>query len=104
MRELTDPLLIRALSSRSGLGDWVLVTGNDGMPAEHPRVFERFNPTVATIDPRQPETVTEVEWRTDVAQRWAHAMQAQDRGTVRRYSIGGSRIWTPRPIHRRFTA
>lgn len=96
LRGSTDPALLRELSKRPGLGEWVLVTGNDGMPNEHPLTFARLRPTVATVEPEKPCDVTELAWRMDVVHRWAHAMQGQDRGSVRRYSLAGSRLWTPR--------
>jgi hypothetical protein len=102
LRRSTDPELLRDLSTRAGLGEWVLVTGNDGMPAEHPRLIGELNPTIATIDPRRPDGVKELEWRTDVVHRWAHAMQEQEPGTVRRYSLGRSSTWSPRARHAKF--
>jgi hypothetical protein len=102
LRRSTDPELLRELAGRRGLGDWILVTGNDGMPAEHPELFDRLGPTVATIDPRRPQEVSELQWRADVVHRWAHAIQEQENGTVRRYSLARSVIWTPRRRHARF--
>jgi hypothetical protein len=101
LRRSTDPELLTELSKRQGLGEWVLVTGNDGMPAEHPALFTRLHPTVATIDPRRPSGVTELAWRLDVLHRWAHVIQEQTRGSVRRYSLRASRPWTPRKRHER---
>jgi hypothetical protein len=101
LRRSKDPELLRELASRRGLGEWVLVTGNDKMPAEHPDLFRDLRPTVATIDPRRPEHLTELIWRTDVVHRWAHRMQAQEAGTVRRYSLHRSVPWTPRRRHAR---
>ena len=103
LRESTDPELLRDLAKRPGLGEWVLVTGNDGMPAEHPTLMARLKPTVATIDPRRPEGVSELAWRMDVVHRWAHAMQDQEAGTIRRYSLGRSSLWTPRRRHTRLS-
>jgi hypothetical protein len=102
LRGSLDPALLKELDIRSELGDWVLVTGNDGMPAEHREAFERYRPTVATIDPNRPEGVKELHWRVDVVLRWTHAMQKQEPATVRRYSLGRSSPWTPRRRHRRF--
>ena len=51
LREFTDPLLLRELANRPGLRRAILVTGNDGMPAEHGDVLQRLGATVATIDP-----------------------------------------------------
>ena len=101
LRGLTDPELLEALAT-VGLADWMLVTGNDGMPAEHADVIDRLRPTIATIDPRRPADLSEIHWRSDVVQRWAHAMQEQEIGTARRYSLYRSVPWTPRMRHRRF--
>jgi predicted nuclease of predicted toxin-antitoxin system len=35
LRNSKDPELLRELANRRTLGEWVLVTGNDAMPAEH---------------------------------------------------------------------
>ena len=97
LRHATDPELLEALAGRDDLGDWILVTGNDRMPEEHPETFRRLAPTVATIDPRQSEPLKELHWRFDVVQRWAHRIQEQEPGTVCRYTLGrGGIAWTPR--------
>lgn len=96
-----DPDLLTRLASRVDLGEWVLVTGDDSMPAEHSDLFDRLRPTVATIDPRRPEGLLEIYWRFDVVHRWAHRMQEQPPGMVRRYSLRGSAVWTVRKRHRR---
>jgi hypothetical protein len=101
LRDRKDPELLEELSKRDDLGDWVLVTGNDRMPEEHPEVFERLQPTVATIDPRRTESVSELHWRMDVVQRWAHRMQDLEPGAVYRYTLGrGGVPWTARPRRR----
>lgn len=100
--DVKDPDLLRGLVAHYGQGaDWVLVTGDDKMPAEHGPVIRETRATVATIDPEFPDGVLEFEWRTDIVQRWAHAMQKQAPQTVRRYGETGSKIWRPRRRHAR---
>lgn len=94
-----DPKLLADLEQLGLVLAWVLVTGDDAMPWEHGRVIRATGATVATISPRRPEGVTEAAWRRDVAHRWAHAIQQQEPGTVRRYSLTGSRPWVPRRRH-----
>jgi hypothetical protein len=95
-----DPELLRDLAARyNGKREWVLLTGDDAMPAEHGSVIIEARATVATIHPEYPEEILEHHWRVDVAQRWIHAMQQQQLETVRRYSIDGSQPWKPRRRH-----
>jgi hypothetical protein len=100
-----DPELLRGLAARfNGKCPWVLVTGDDAMPAEHGPVILETEATIATIFPEYPEGVKEYEWYTDVTHRWAHAMQEQKPRSVRRYSFGGSKVWKPRRRHIRTIA
>lgn len=97
-----DPELLRALAANyGGKREWVLVTGDDGMPAEHGEVILETAATIATIHPEYPEGMTQHAWRIDVVQRWAHAMQDQAARTVRRYTLSGSQLWRPRRRHTR---
>jgi hypothetical protein len=97
-----DPELLVALAEQFGDAvPWVLVTGDDTMPAEHGPVIHETQATVATIHPDYPDTMTEHAWRFDVIHRWAHAMQAQPPGSVRRYAANGSGVWKPRRRHLR---
>ena len=71
-----DPELLRGLAALyNGRHEWVLVTGDDIMPAEHGPVIIETRATIATIFAEYPRDVTEHAWRVDVVQRWAHAMQ-----------------------------
>jgi hypothetical protein len=91
-----DPELLRRLAELyKDRCPWVLVTGDDAMPAEHGPVIIDTHATVATIFPDYPMGVTEHVWNTDVVQRWAHAMQEQTPRTVRRYGLAGSQPWRP---------
>lgn len=98
--DLKDPPLLRELASwYNGKRPWVLVTGDDVMPAEHGPVIIAAEATIATIHPEYPSDMTEHHWEYDVVQRWAHAMQEQKPETVRRYDLRGSRPWKPRRRH-----
>jgi hypothetical protein len=95
-----DEPLLRALAAKfNGREDWVLVTGDDSMPAEHGEAIIETEATVAVIHPHRPPDMIQHEWRIDITQRWAHAMQDQDPQTVRRYNAHGSKVWTPRRRH-----
>jgi hypothetical protein len=94
-----DPEVLRGLAELYTGTEWVLVTVDDRMPAEHGPIIHETRATIATILPEWPEGVAEYEWLTDVIQRQAHVMQRQASQTVRRYSFDGSRIWTPRRAH-----
>lgn len=99
LNELADALLLRELAERYGSSSWVLVTGDDAMPAEHGPVIWETRATIATINPRRPPSVPEHHWRVDVVHRWAHSMQRQEPQTVRRYSLNESHPWKPRRRH-----
>jgi hypothetical protein len=102
-RDVKDGQVLRSLAGLyNGERDWVLVTGDDAMPAEHGAVIIETSATIATIHPAYPaEELTEHNWRIDVVQRWAHRIQLQEPQTVRRYSLTGSEIWRPRRRHLR---
>jgi hypothetical protein len=95
-----DPELLRGLAENyNGKRAWILVTGDDAMPAEHGDVIIETEATIATIHPDYPVDMTEHAWRVDLVQRWAHAMQEQALQTVRRYALTGSQVWKPRRRH-----
>lgn len=84
--------------------DPVLVTADDFMPAEHASALSTVNGTVATIRPWiAADALTDEwdgqqrrdqgEWEEEIIHRWAHAMQAQRAGTVRRYGPAAHAIW-----------
>lgn len=100
-----DPDLLRGLAELyNGTQEWVLVTGDDAMPAEHRQVIIDTQATIATIFPEYAEGVTEHQWNIDIVQRWAHAMQEQKPCTIRRYGIASSAPWRPRRRHIRTIA
>jgi hypothetical protein len=101
-RDVKDPELLRRLAAHyEDQPSWVLITGDDRMPAQHGTVIEETAATIATIHPIRPQSVTEDGWYRDVVHRWAHAMQQQAPQTVRRYTFANSQIWKPRRSHAR---
>lgn len=94
LRGTDDPDLISALAEQ--YPDCVLVTGNYWMPEEHQDAVRSSPIAIATIDPRIPAGYAQHEWRRDVAHRWAHSIQRQRAGSVRRYAIASTGSWTPR--------
>jgi hypothetical protein len=95
-----DAELLRGLAALfNGVEDWVLVTGDDRMALEHGPVIKETEATIAVVHPERPEGMTQHAWRIDVVQRFAHTMQAQEPQAVRRYTLSGSKVWTPRRRH-----
>jgi hypothetical protein len=102
LRGMKDEPLLRALAAHFHLqSTWVLVTGDDAMPDDHGETLAQLSVTLATIDPRRRHGSREMEWRKDVVHRWAHAMVAQEPGSIRRYSVGRHGVWRPRRSGRR---
>ena len=66
------------------------------MPADHGELIAELGVTIATIDRQRDPVCNHDEWRRDVVQRWAHAMQDQQLNSVRRYGLSGHRNWTAR--------
>jgi hypothetical protein len=104
---MTDAELIRALSRRLADEPWVLVTADDFLPGEHGELLTRHHLTVATVAALgRGVGVGEERHARETCHRWAHAMAAQEPGSVRRYSPAANRAWTPlmprpdRPITR----
>lgn len=98
LRHAKDPELLQALAEHYGERPWVLVTADDNLPAAHADVVAEVNATIATIDPRRSVAYADDEdaWGREVAHRWAHMMERQPMGSVRRYSDRGGRKWLPR--------
>jgi hypothetical protein len=98
LRHAKDPDLLHALIEHFGDQHWVLVTGDDNLPAAHADVVAEVNATIATVDPRRSSMYTDDEdaWGREVAHRWAHMMERQPKGSVKRYSDRGGRKWAPR--------
>lgn len=94
---LEDPPLLRWLAETYGGEPFVLVTGDDAMPAEHGGLIRELGLTIATVDGRWSTSGLDHEaWKREIVHRWAHAMQAQPDGLVRRYSVHWYRPWTRR--------
>lgn len=76
---------------------FILVTGDDVMPAEHREQIGDLGMTVATIGGRIPDDPSKIEaWKRDSVHRWAHVMANQEAATIRRYNPKGHRLWTQR--------
>jgi hypothetical protein len=99
-----DPDLLRELSARYEARLWILVTGDDAMPAEHGDILIETGATIATIHPEHPIGLTQDAWRRDVVHRWAHAFQTQTDANIRRYKSASSQLWAPRRRHLRAAA
>jgi hypothetical protein len=96
LKGLTDEPMLRELAKIHDDDPYVLVTADDAMPATHGLVLDETATTVATLDPRWERTgLTQEKYKREVVHRWAHVMARQDPKTVRRFSIGGHRPWTP---------
>jgi len=68
---------------------------------------ERFGATIATVEPwsRHPDLIespipdeisNQEAYEREVVHRWAHSMQVQESGSIRRYYVSTHRTWTPR--------
>jgi PIN like domain len=88
-----DPDLLAAIAER--FDDWVLVTADDRMPADHAEAIAAVNATLAIIAPARRDWPTHA-WRREVVHRWAHAMHDQKSGTLRRYAVRSHALWRPR--------
>jgi hypothetical protein len=104
LSEFNDPQLLQELAVRFESQPWILITGDDAMPAEHGETIVKTRATIATIHPEQPPGITQDAWRRDIVHRWAHVLQTQADGHVRRYTRSGSRPWTARHRHIRAAA
>jgi hypothetical protein len=87
--------------------DPVLITADDKMPLMHRAIIERFGATIATVEPwsRHPDLIespipneisNQEAYEREVVHRWAHSMQVQESGSIRRYYVSTHRAWTPR--------
>lgn len=96
LKSLKDEPMLRALAERYSDERYILVTADDAMPATHRPVLDEMGTTLATLDGRWKRTGLHQEtYKCEVVHRWAHAMAIQRPGTLRRYSVGGHRLWTP---------
>lgn len=86
--------------------DVILITGDDSMPADHAGTLSSIGATVATVTPWDEDTAyvgtwegrtrrNEEEWEQEIVHRWAHAMEDQTSGSVRRYALLRHGVWKP---------
>jgi hypothetical protein len=94
LRGSADPQLLDKLDSQ--LDIWVLVTADDRLPDSHSEAVHRVGATVATINPEREAGWPLEEWRREIVHRWAHTMQDQAEGTLRRYTLRRHGVWRPR--------
>ena len=92
---VTDAELLEGLSQRAGRS-WVLVTVDDALPALQHRLRRRLRATLAIVDPLSAGSQAAGGWERELVHRWAHAMQRQSAGSVRRYGARGGRRWRER--------
>jgi hypothetical protein len=87
--------------------DPILITSDDKMPLAHGNIVARLAATIATVEPWSrhpnlvkspiPDEISDQEaYEREVVHRWAHSMDAQEVGLVRRYYVSTHRLWTPR--------
>jgi hypothetical protein len=104
LKSALDPELIEKVFQL--YKDPVLVTADDGMPAEHGALLAKVHATVAVVKPWDRDEAdigrwegqdhrSEEEWSHEILHRWAHTMQTQQTGTNRRYSINAHAAWRP---------
>jgi hypothetical protein len=94
LRGSADPQLLDKLDGQ--LDTWVLVTADDALPKSHAEAVQRVRATIATINPEREAGWPLETWRREIVHRWAHAMQEQAAGTIRRYTLRRHGIWRPR--------
>lgn len=69
-QNVKDPELLRCLAAHyADQPLWVLITGDDRMPAQHGPVIQETAAAIATIHPVRPQGVTEDGWYRDVTRR-----------------------------------
>lgn len=93
-RGLKDPELIYALVA--DYPEAILVTADDQMPAVHADVLRATKVTIATVSPERAAGYSPEQWEREIVHRWAHKMEVQARGSIRRYTLVGGRVWRVR--------
>lgn len=74
----------------------VLITGDDNLPATHRDVLKETGVTLAIVSPEREPSYSTEEWEREIVHKWAHKMEAQEAGSIRRYFLVGSRPWRTR--------
>lgn len=94
-----DPVVLGALHERFPDREWVLITADDHLPADHADDVARLRPTLAIMDPQRDPGCTREQWHHEIVHRWAHVIEEQALGTIRRYSASTHVAWTqPRRV------
>jgi hypothetical protein len=95
LRGSKDPRLLERLHEIDP--DCVLVSGDDDMPASHAAELAKFETTLAIVYPwDETRPLTEPEWEHEIVEKWAHRMEAQEPGSILRYTLDGGRRWKVR--------
>lgn len=102
---LRDPPLLDALATKYADEDWVLLTADDDMPADHGPQITRLGLTIATIGgENRPQGEAEEKFIWETAHRWVHHMadpEHHPREEIRRYYPTSHGAWIPKRRHRR---
>lgn len=93
-RGMKDPDLLARLAATTP--DAVLITGDDAMPLDHPDAVAKTSISIAIVHPEPQPGFTPDQWDAEIVHRWAHRIELQAPGAVRRYTINGSGPWQPR--------
>lgn len=88
-----DPEVIATVA---GWTDVVLVTNDDNMPSEYPRLLSELGLTLAVVAPRSDRSFTVQAWERETVHRWAHVMATQPGGSLVRYTPFSHSGWRPR--------
>ena len=99
LRGAKDPDLLKAIAAQ--YPGSVLITGDDNMPATHAEVLRETRVTLAIVSPERESDLSTDEWEREIVHRWAHKMEAQAEGSIRRYYLTGGREWRLRRSSRR---
>lgn len=99
LKGATDPDLLRAIAREHP--NAVLVTADDNMPSTHSDVLKQTAVTLAIVAGLPDIGYSVEEWEREIVHRWAHKMEEQPSGSIRRYSLAGGRDWHPRRRTRR---
>lgn len=93
LRGSADPQLLDKVDGQ--LDVWVLVTADTGC-------LTAMRTQCIVLARRSPRSILREagwpleEWRREIVHRWAHAIQEQRQGTLRRYTLRRHGVWRPR--------
>ncbi len=95
LEQWKDPPLLNELAQLYAMEPWIMVTADDAMPFTHRLIIADLKITIATIRPCPLKGPVVEEWKKESVHRWAHKMQEQVEGSIRRYQPGNvPRQWT----------